>query len=122
MCNNPIPRPEYPRPQMVRQSWQNLNGKWDFLFDFGNSGVERKLYLNENFDKNDVREITVPFCPESRLSGIGYTDFIPAVWYRRRVTVTKAQLAGRILIHFGAVDYHAKLWVNGKPAGAHKGG
>ena len=122
MCNNPIPRPEYPRPQMVRQSWQNLNGKWDFLFDFGNSGVERKLYLNENFDKNDVREITVPFCPESRLSGIGYTDFIPAVWYRRRVTVTKAQLAGKILIHFGAVDYHAKLWVNGKPAGAHKGG
>ena len=117
-----IPRPEHPRPQMVRQSWQNLNGPWDFLFDFGNSGVERKFYLNENFDRNDIRTILVPFCPESRLSGIGYTDFIPAVWYRRKVSLTAAQLRGRVLLHFGAVDYSMKLWVNEQPAGAHRGG
>ena len=122
MCNTVIPRPEYPRPQMVRPSWQNLNGQWDFFFDFGNSGVERKFFLNENFDKNPIRPITVPFCPESRLSGIGYTDFIPAVWYRRTVTLEKAQLGGRVLIHFGAVDYAMKLWVNEQPAGAHVGG
>ena len=122
MCNNPIPRPEYPRPQMVRSSWMNLNGQWDFLFDFGNSGVERQFYLNEQFNRNKVLSITVPFCPESRLSGIGYADFIPAVWYRRTVTLEKASLSGRVLIHFGAVDYAMKLWVNGQPAGSHRGG
>lgn len=122
MCNTLIPRPEYPRPQMVRSNWMNLNGQWDFLFDFGNSGVERQLYLNEQFDRNEVLSITVPFCPESRLSGIGYTDFIPAVWYRRTVTLEKTRLSGRVLIHFGAVDYAMKLWVNGQPAGSHRGG
>ena len=122
MYNTLIPRPEYPRPQMVRSNWMNLNGQWDFLFDFGNSGVERQLYLNEQFDRNEVLSITVPFCPESRLSGIGYTDFIPAVWYRRTVTLEKTSLSGRVLIHFGAVDYAMKLWVNGQPAGSHRGG
>ena len=117
-----IPRPEHPRPQMVRPSWQNLNGPWDFFFDFGNSGVERKFYLNENFNRNEIRSILVPYCPESRLSGIGYTDFIPAVWYRRTVTLTGSQLKGRVLIHFGAVDYRMKLWVNEQQAGAHTGG
>ena len=117
-----IPRPEHPRPQMVRPSWLNLNGTWEFFFDFGNSGVERKLYLDENFYTQHIRPITVPFCPESRLSGIGYTDFIPAVWYRRTVTLTGDQLHGRVLIHFGAVDYAMKLWVNEQEAGCHKGG
>ena len=96
MCNLSLPRPEHPRPQMIRPTWQNLNGSWDFVFDFGNSGVERKFYLEENFNRQDIRSILVPFCPESRLSGIGYTDFIPAVWYRRKVEITKAQLAGRV--------------------------
>ena len=122
MCNLSLPRPEHPRPQMIRPAWQNLNGSWDFIFDFGNSGVERKFYLEENFNRQDIRSILVPFCPESRLSGIGYTDFIPAVWYRRKVKITKGQLSGRVLIHFGAVDYHAKLWVNGRLAGSHSGG
>ena len=72
-----IPRPEFPRPQLVRDTWMNLNGKWDFLFDFGNSGCARGLMNGDVFDSGDVREITVPFCPESRLSGIGYgTDVI----------------------------------------------
>ncbi len=117
-----IPRPEHPRPQFVRDTWMNLNGEWEFQFDFGNSGVEREFHRYENFKTGDVRPITVPFCPESRLSGIGYVDWIAAVWYSRTVTLTKEQLAGRVLIHFGAVDYHSVLWVNEQRAGDHKGG
>ena len=115
-------RPEYPRPQMVRDSWENLNGEWDFLFDFGDSGVERKFYLNENFNKREIHKINVPFCPESKLSGIEYTDFMAAVWYRRNICLTKEQLVGRLLIHFGAVDYKAKLWINEQYVGVHVGG
>lgn len=121
---NSIPRPEHPRPQFMRDpsSWMNLNGEWDFLFDFGNSGVERGLFSYDNFKKEDVRPITVPFCPESRLSGIEYVDWIPAVWYSRTFELTREQLSGRVLIHFGAVDYHSVLWINGKNVGEHKGG
>ena len=117
-----IPRPEHPRPQFVRESWMNLNGEWEFLFDFGNSGVERGFHRYETFKTGDVRPITVPFCPESSLSGIGYVDWIAAVWYSRTVTLTAEQLKGRVLIHFGAVDYHSVLWVNEAQAGEHKGG
>ena len=117
-----IPRSEYPRPQMTRPDWQNLNGEWDFLFDFGNSGVEREFYLDENFNKRDIQKITVPFCPESKLSGIEYTDFMAAVWYRRKICLSKEQIKGRVLIHFGAVDYRAKLWVNEQYVGTHVGG
>ena len=63
-----IPRNEYPRPQMVREDWINLNGKWEFEMDFGASGRARGLVEKEKLD----REIVVPFCPESELSGIGY--------------------------------------------------
>ncbi|MCL2499757.1 MAG: beta-galactosidase [Defluviitaleaceae bacterium] len=113
-----IPRSEHPRPQFVRDSWLNLNGQWDFAFDFSVSGLDRKFYENGEY----THKITVPFCPESRLSGIGYTDFIPAVWYRRTVTLTQDQLMGEVLLHFGAVDYETVVYVNGKEAGRHIGG
>ncbi len=113
-----IPRPEHPQPQMRRESWMNLNGEWDFMFDFGNSGIDRKLYEREALD----RKILVPFCPESELSGIGYKDFMRAVWYHRVVTLTDKQTEGRVLLHFGAVDYECRVWVNGQKAGVHKGG
>lgn len=115
---NTIPRPEHPQPQMERESWMNLNGEWEFAFDFGNSGIDRKFYERRELD----RKIIVPFCPESELSGIGYKDFIPAVWYQKTVELTKEQLAGRVLLHFGAVDYECRVWVNGRPAGVHRGG
>ena len=70
---NKIPRPEYPRPTMIRDDWENLNGIWDFAFDFGQSGRERRMFADGIFG----HQITVPFCVESELSGIGYTDFIP---------------------------------------------
>ena len=113
-----IPRPEHPQPQMERESWMNLNGEWDFAFDFGNSGIDRKFYDRTELDQ----KITVPFCPESDLSGIGHKDFMRAVWYHRSVTLTGEQLKGRVLLHFGAVDYECRLWVNGREAGSHKGG
>ena len=115
---NNIPRCEHPRPQMQRENWMNLNGEWDFAFDFGNSGIARKLFEKEKLD----RKILVPFCPESELSGIGYKDFIPAVWYLRTFELTEAQRKGHVLLHFGAVDYECHVWINGKEAGVHKGG
>ena len=66
IINQNIPRPEYPRPQMVRQEWLNLNGTWDFEFDPGDSGLERGLLETPLSDS-----ITVPFVPESEMSGIG---------------------------------------------------
>ena len=78
-----VPRPEYPRPQFERAEWVNLNGTWSFDFDFSKSGMERSLFNSKGLEKS----ITVPFCPESSLSGIGYTDFIPAVWYQRTLSV-----------------------------------
>lgn len=117
-----IPRQEYPRPQFVRDNWINLNGMWQFLFDFANSGRERKLFHTDYFLQEDVREILIPFCPESRLSGIGYTDFIPAVWYRRTIELSASCLTGHTILHFGAVDYHAVVWINGQQAGEHYGG
>lgn len=113
-----IPRSEHPDPQFQRKDWLNLNGEWDFEFDFGNSGLRAGVLEKDEWS----RKINVPFCPESKLSGIEYTDFIAAVWYRRSVTVTEAQLEGRVLIHFGAVDYETYLYVNGEEAGYHKGG
>ena len=113
-----IPRSEHPDPQFQRKDWLNLNVEWDFEFDFGNSSLRAGVLEKDEWS----RKINVPFCPESKLSGIEYTDFIAAVWYRKSVTVTEAQLEGRVLIHFGAVDYETYLYVNGEEAGYHKGG
>lgn len=114
-----IPRPEHPQPQMKREHWKNLNGEWDFSFDFGCSGIDQKWQEG----KTDwEKKILVPFCPESDLSGIGYKDFIPGVWYHRTITLTGEELKGDLLLHFGAVDYDARVWINGVEAGRHQGG
>ena len=113
-----IPRCEHPDPQFERANWLNLNGEWDFEFDFGNSKKDAGIIDKKDWEK----KIVVPFCPESKLSGSQYTDFIPAVWYRKNVNITAEQLEGRVILHFGAVDYETKLYVNGKKAGYHKGG
>ncbi len=113
-----IPRHEHPDPQCERASWLNLNGEWDFEFDFGNSKKESGIIDRKDWET----KIVVPFCPESKLSGIEYTDFIPAVWYRRTVNITSEQLRGNVLLHFGAVDYETTVYINGKKAGFHRGG
>ena len=112
------PRPEYPRPQFVREGWMNLNGQWQFEIDHGGSGRARGLVNKCPLDG----EITVPFCPESNLSGVGYVDFMRAVWYRRTVTLPKEAEGKRVFLNFGAVDYLCEVWVNGKSVGTHRGG
>jgi len=112
-----IPRAEYPRPQFVRRDWLCLNGRWQFEIDAGDSGLERGLVGRELGG-----EIVVPFCPESALSGIGNTDFMPAVWYRREVEIPREWAGMRVLLHFQAVDYDATVWVNGREVGRHRGG
>ena len=113
-----IPRPEHPRPSQTRPDWLNLNGPWKFEFDPGLSGIARGLPSASALKG----EILVPFCPESRLSGIGDVDFHPGAWYRRTVRVPSEWQNRRILLHFGAVDHDATVWVNGELAGSHTGG
>ena len=114
-----IPRSEHPKPQFQRDNWMNLNGPWAFEIDQGRSGEARKLYT---VDATLSQEIIVPFCPESELSGINNKDFMYGVWYQKKVTLTDAQCSGNVFLHFGAVDYEAIVYVNGKKAGGHKGG
>ncbi len=114
-----IYRTEHPKPQFRRDAWMNLNGEWQFEIDRGNSGAARKLYEDSvSFD----RVINVPFCPQSKLSGIEDKDFMYSVWYKRRFTLTEEQTGGYVFARFGAVDYLATVYVNGKRCGSHKGG
>ncbi|MCC6857097.1 MAG: glycoside hydrolase family 2 [Bryobacterales bacterium] len=114
-----VPRPEYPQPQFQREQWINLNGRWEFEFDDQNAGLDQNWAAgNRKFS----RAITVPFAFESKLSGIGDTSFHPWIWYRRTFTVPESWKGKRVLLHFGAVDYRAAVWVNGRAAGEHEGG
>ena len=116
---NQIPRPEHPKPQFQRDSWLNLNGQWNFAFDFDLSGIEKGWPGKPSgLDK----KITVPFCPESKLSGIEFTDFIPAVWYHRAFSIPQDWKDSRIFLHFGGVDYDCRVWVNSQLVGHHYGG
>jgi beta-galactosidase/beta-glucuronidase len=112
-----IPRREHPRPQFYRPAWLSLNGTWEFEIDAGDSGLERGL-LQRPLD----RTITVPFAPESELSGIGETDFMEAVWYRRRISRPADWRGRRVWLHLGACDYDTTAWVNGVEVGRHRGG
>ncbi len=114
-----MPRPEYPQPQFERTEWQNLNGSWEFDFDDANTGMDGHWW---NGEKAFARTITVPFCFESKKSGIGDTSFHRWVWYRRTFSVPAGWSGRRVLLHFGAVDYRAWVWVNGERAGSHEGG
>ena len=102
----------YPRPQMRRENWLNLNGQWEFA-------VTADKTIPENYDC----KILVPFCPESLLSGIGM-HFAEGSWlhYRRAFSLPEAALQGKVLLHFGAVDQKALIYVNGHLAGSHVGG
>ena len=113
-----IPRSEYPRPQFRRDAYLNLNGVWQFEIDHGASGRKRGLAEKEQLEQ----EILVPFCPESKLSGVQYTDFMAAVWYRRSFVLPKEAAGKRVFLHFGGVDYKCEAWVNGQSVGIHEGG
>ena len=91
-----IPRPEYPRPQLVREQWINLNGTWDFEIDNAQVGLAKKYQERETLDQ----KITVPFCPESCLSGIGNVDYMNTVWYRKELDIPAAWEGKNILLNF----------------------
>jgi len=114
-----MPRQEHPKPQFSRATWLNLNGRWRFALDLGRSGEERGWATDPAaLDQ----QIVVPFCPESALSGVAHTDFIPSVWYHRSVTIPSDWAGQRVLLHFGGVDYDCRAWVNGQLVGRHYGG
>lgn len=113
-----IPRAEHPNPQFERTTWTNLNGEWQFEIDHSNSGIEREFYKRNSLSS----KIIVPFCPESELSGVNHKDFMPAVWYLRKFNLSAKHLTGRIMLHFGAVDYEAIVYLNQQEIGRHLGG
>lgn len=113
-----IPRPEYPRPQFERETWMNLNGEWTYSFDPGESGKEDNWFKASGF----YNKIRVPFCPESKLSGVQYTGFINVIWYHRKIDIPADWNGKRIHLHFGAVDYQTEVYIDGVPAGFHFGG
>jgi beta-galactosidase/beta-glucuronidase len=113
------PRPEHPRPDRVRADWQTLNGTWEFDFDTEDRGLAEGWFRGT---RALSRTILVPYCPESRLSGIADTSPHEVVWYRRRIAVPEAWRPRRVWLHFGAVDYQARVWVNGDEVGRHRGG
>ena len=113
-------RPEHPRPDFQRDTFENLNGVWQFAFDDGNEGLSSRWYMpGHSFD----RQIVVPFAYQTKLSGIGPTDEIhPILWYRRSFVVPASMVGKRVLLRFGAVDFEARVYVNGELAGTHRGG
>jgi beta-galactosidase/beta-glucuronidase len=113
------PRAEHPRPDFVRADWQTLNGSWEFEFDDANRGLAERWYDEK---KKFSRKILVPYCFQSKLSGIADPSFHDVVWYRRPVQVPEGWRSRRILLHFGAVDYESQVWINGGFAGSHRGG
>lgn len=115
-----IPRPEHPRPDFMRETFLNLNGQWQFEFDDSNTGLQGQW---QNPQHSFSKEITVPFCYQSKLGGLGPTDEIhPILWYRRSFSLPEEMKSQRVLLRFGAVDYKADVYVNGIHAGSHSGG
>lgn len=109
----------HPRPQLTRARWIDLAGAWGFAYDDANQG------LSEGWqERADVwtRTIQVPFPPESPASGIGNTTFHATVWYRRTFELSPEDTGKRLLLHCGAVDYRAHIWVNGQLVATHEGG
>ena len=113
-----VPRPEYPRPQFVRDDWLNLNGEWEFAFDDNDEGVEQSWFDGRALPLR----ITVPFAYQTQLSGINDKSIHEIVWYARDFSVPEEWLETDLLLNFGAVDYATTIWINGQEVGHNQGG
>ena len=113
-----IRRTSHPRPDRVRKNWQTLNGPWRFRFDWNNEGKKQRWYAQPAFDLT----IQVPFAYQAALSGIEEKKHCDVLWYAREITVPESMGDQRVLLHFGAVDYQADVWLNGQYLGGHEGG
>ena len=119
----------YPRPTMCREAWTSLDGPWQFAHDDADEGLAQR-WFDPSSDSAFDQRIEVPFPPESPASGVGARGFHPVVWYRRTIShaeLTAAPGAGdtdtaRALVHFGAVDHHARVWLDGHLVAEHVGG
>lgn len=118
MTNINQPRPEYPRPDFERKEWLNLNGEWQFDFDDRDCGEDSRWYKGMEFS----RTILVPFCYQSDKSGVADKEMHEIMWYRKDFSVPDSFTGKKVFLNFGAVDYEAKVWVNGNYLGSHKGG
>ena len=116
-ANAQTPRPEYPRPQFERAEWVNLNGTWSYSFDFGRTGAQKGWSKATSFDG----KITVPFCPESSLSGVKHTDFINSIWYQRTLNIPAAWDGKQVMLNYGAIDYKAHVFIDGQLVRLHNG-
>jgi beta-galactosidase/beta-glucuronidase len=105
----------YPRPQLRRERWMSLNGRWDFQFD-------EDAVWSEPASLEWPAQIEVPFSPETAASGVQAQGYFRSVWYRRRFERPDMQPGERLLLHFGAVDFQADVWVNGTKVCSHEGG
>jgi beta-galactosidase/beta-glucuronidase len=114
----PLPRNEYPRPQFVRRDWTNLNGEWEFEFDDELVGLKEHWFDGRALSKR----ITVPFAYQTSLSGLNDKSIHECVWYARTFEVGAKRTVSDLLLNFGAVDYEAMVWINGKEVGSHQGG
>jgi beta-galactosidase/beta-glucuronidase len=122
----PDPDPDYPRPQLVRDRWTDLTGAWQFTHDDEDDGLDARWYEALDLDDRKVfgRDIQVPYPPESPASGIGDVGYHRVVWYRRAFDRDEAgdRPGERVLLRFGAIDYCATVWVNGRLVATHEGG
>ena len=109
-----MPDPTHPRPQL-RRAWTSFDGPWAFALDPDGTHADP---AGVPFD----RTIQVPFAPETKASGVMEAGFFRACWYRRAVTPPVPPPGGRVIVHFGAVDYQARVWADGVPVAAHEGG
>jgi beta-galactosidase/beta-glucuronidase len=110
-----LERAQHPRPQLQREHWRSLDGEWQFAYDDDERWTAPEQVAFE-------RTIIVPYPPESGASGIAERGFHPVCWYRRAVELEARDRGERLLLHFGAVDYAARVWVNGVLVAEHEGG
>jgi len=105
----------YPRPQLRRAEWRSLNGTWDFT-------IESETFASSPREVTFRSSIEVPFSPETPRSGVADTGLYRTCWYRKRFAAPELGPGQRLLVHFGAVDYQAVVWLNGARLGEHEGG